>query len=158
MVLNAFISATEKTSLLLFLPVSQCLEISEWRFGSMPWRPRNTLHKNTYMCVRLRVYLEFWTVSPLPERDVSNYQFSKHYFTVVKHITRLSPAPLSIPLSIQLVKYGHSHSTSYFTTITTCLQLTNHHHHHSHHHHHTHAKHMLHKSAEHLGLINTIQC
>ena len=89
---------------------------------------------------------EIWTVFRWPERDVSNYQFSKHYFALFKHITCLSEPPQATPFALQPVNntctckhtLTHTHNAPY-TAFASCLQLTNHHHRHHgyHHHHHT---------------------
>lgn len=85
-----------------------------------------------------------WTLSPWPEKDVSNYQFSKHYFAVVKYITRLSFSCTRM-LSLQPVKQWPYRKPATFTR-HSLLQLTNHYRHH----HHDHYRHHHHKSKEHV--------
>lgn len=89
-----------------------------------------------------------WTLSLWPEKDVSNYQFSKHYFAVVKYITRLSVSRTHV-LSLQPVKHRPYRKPATFTR-HSLLQLTNHY---RHHHHHDHYRHHHHKSKEHVWRI-----
>lgn len=92
-----------------------------------------------------RVRAGIWTLSPWPEKDVSNYQFSKHYFAVVKYITRLSFSRTRV-LSLQPVKRWPYRKPATFTR-HSLLQLTNHYRHY----HHDHYRHHHHKSKNMCG-------
>ncbi len=97
-----------------------------------------------------------------PERDVSNYQFSKHYFALFKHITRLSQPLQATPSAVQPVNntYRHMHAHTHthtqnklYTALASCLQLTNHNCHHGHHHHYHH-----HHTTEHCTVTRMHTC
>ena len=125
----------------LMLPTISESWLADWFTGTLCVVGRSIWVVPCICLVRVHISVRvkqkgIWTVSQWSEKDVSNYQFSKHYFAQFKHITCLSYPLEATPFALQPAKDTHTRrewvsEIKLCIATASCLQLTNHHHHHT---------------------------